>query len=224
MDYHLCLIQKDGARHYLGPRITVNAPSPVTPGDLPPDLTVSACGELLARVVGWEYFKGFIAPHSIGVEIGVDHGDGADRLLERNPSKLYLVDPWLSWDGDPWYSNEQSEMDARHQAVVDRFADDSRVSIQRHKSHDFLISLPDVSVDWVFIDGDHTTDGVYDDLVQSFRVVRPGGYIAGDDMYGCKLWEKQVKAGYKKFLDEYGAKVEVVWDQYDPFILRKKVA
>ena len=42
-----------------------------------------------------EYVSSFIKPGAVGAEIGVNHGVFAYHvLLRKNPSKLYLIDPW----------------------------------------------------------------------------------------------------------------------------------
>jgi len=41
----------------------------------------------------------------------------------------------------------------------------------------------DDSLDFVFIDGDHTYNGVKRDIISWFRKVKPGGYLCGNDIF-----------------------------------------
>ena len=43
--------------------------------------------------------------------------------------------------------------------------------------------IPDASLDFVYIDGDHSFDFVMLDLILWARKVRPGGMISGHDYY-----------------------------------------
>ncbi len=221
MKYALCLIQDLGVRHYVGPILSTIPARPLRPEEVPLAQFGPQIAELVARAIGWEYLKTLIPPKSVGVEVGVDMGDGAARWLETNPSKLHLVDPWVRSDLDTWYTSEQEVMDSRFTVVTERFMFEPRVEIHRATSHDFFQTLPDNSVDWVYIDGDHSTEGAYSDLVDSYRVVKPGGIIAGDDMHGCQQWAARVRVAYERFCSEHTGEIEIVWDQYAPFIIRK---
>ncbi len=125
-----------------------------------------------------------------GAEIGVWKGDFSERLLaEISPSRLHLIDPWKfqSEFPDRMYggtvAKEQRDMDAIHDAVASRFSNDSRVQIHRGTSEEILRDFPEKSLDFVYIDGNHYFEYVNQDLELSLRVVRPGGFIAGDDYH-----------------------------------------
>lgn len=134
-----------------------------------------------------------IPKHKIGMEIGTWKGEFAYHLLNTcNPTKLYLVDPWLfqpnSEDNKESYTNRwyggsqaksQQDMDSIYQNVCKIFRNDSRIHILRCKSSD--IDIEKNSIDWVYIDGNHSYDFVYKDLKISFDLLKDDGYIIGDD-------------------------------------------
>lgn len=151
----------------------------------------------------------YLSPGSIGAEVGVHLGDFSALILETvRPSLLHLIDPWLyrheSQYVAAWYggiATGQSEMDLRHESVCDRFVGqirDGQVVVHRAASGDMLGKLPDASLDWIYIDGDHLYDKVRADLSLSFRKVRAGGLVIGDD-YGVEGWWKN---GVTKAVDE----------------------
>jgi hypothetical protein len=117
-----------------------------------------------------------------GVEIGVKEGDYSEVLLRENP-KLHLrsVDPWLVRDG---YrdSRAQSVFDgyeAKARATLGRFGE--RSEIVKGFSVDVARSLPDASVDFVYIDGHHSFQAATNDIAEWLPKIRPGGIISGHD-------------------------------------------
>ena len=136
--------------------------------------------------------------NAIGAEIGVFAGDFSEILLRRAiPSKLHLVDPWISVPDEAYrdalYSGnrlDQAGMDQLHQSVVNRFRKEIEVEtvvIHRERSEEALKALPDGQLDWIYLDGDHTFPVVLSDLRLAREKVRRGGYISGDD-YGIGGW------------------------------------
>jgi len=136
-------------------------------------------------------------------EIGVHIGDFSAVILDAvEPARLHLIDPW-HYEGDEQYKESfyggaggksQTAMDRRHKRVCDRFAaqiERGQVEVHRAFSTDALAAMPDDSLDWVYIDGNH--------LRLALRKTRPGGYITGDD-YGPGGWWK---GGVKRAVDEF---------------------
>lgn len=131
---------------------------------------------------------------SIGVEVGVWRGDFSRVILRAvDPSRLHLVDPWQFDPERPeaWYGGaqvtSQREMDAIYQKVMDRFRPEERVSVHRKSSTEVARSLADDELDWVYLDGDHSYEGVRTDLQNWLPKLRCGGLLCGDD-YGVAGW------------------------------------
>jgi hypothetical protein len=105
------------------------------------------------------------------VEIGVAAGDFSASILEvTQPVRLYLIDPW-----------ESGRYKDLHKGVMARFSGDSRVSILRGYSTERAADIPDGSLDWAYVDGDHSFKGVSTDLALLLPKMKPNGIIAGDD-------------------------------------------
>lgn len=77
--------------------------------------------------------------------------------------------------------------------VARQFA--NQATIVRNRSLHAARSMQDRSVDLVFLDGDHSYEGVKEDWHEWLPKVRPGGWMAGHD-YGDKRF------GVKKAIDE----------------------
>jgi hypothetical protein len=111
-------------------------------------------------------------PYGVGAEIGVAFGDFSEKLLPR-ASKLYLIDAWVGERYEPG-----------RKMVADRFAAEvaqGRVVIKRAKSVDALKRLPNHSLDWIYVDSDHSLPTTRAELKLALAKVKPDGVIAGDD-------------------------------------------
>lgn len=133
-------------------------------------------GRLLARMP-----KGMRA-----AEIGVWEGNFSARILEAcAPSELHLIDPWLYMPefGNTGFGRKKNEhlMEEKYRSVAARFAADPRVTIHRATSESALSAMPDGSLDWVYIDGNHNEPFIGNDIALCLRKVRADGVIAGDD-------------------------------------------
>ncbi len=140
--------------------------------------------------------------HGHGAEIGVWEGKFTDEILEvTQPEVLHLIDPW---EYMPEFSNtgfgrkrNADRMGEMYEMVRAKFADEPRVRIHRATSEAALGALPDGSLDWVYIDGNHNEPFVSHDLALARRKVRDGGVIAGDDYF----WNKDKGAPVKTAVD-----------------------
>jgi hypothetical protein len=154
------------------------------------------------------------------VEIGVWRGDFSQQILEvTRPRRLVLIDPWQYVPGTNWYGRigSQERMDALHEFVANRFNGHGQVEIVRARSADAASAFPDGSLDWVYVDGDHSYEGARDDLRTYAAKVRPGGLLAGDD-YRDVAGRDGVKRAVDEFLQE--KRGELVLIRRDQFVLR----
>eukprot|EP00928_Gymnodinium_smaydae_P089521 TRINITY_DN7347_c0_g2_i1.p1 TRINITY_DN7347_c0_g2~~TRINITY_DN7347_c0_g2_i1.p1 ORF type:complete len:624 (-),score=134.49 TRINITY_DN7347_c0_g2_i1:354-2225(-) len=107
------------------------------------------------------------------VEIGVRHGRTSVELLHRFPLlELTGVDPYEGNDGTAtWVAGRLSAFGPRAKLV-------------RAKSHEVALSeVVNGPLDLLFIDGDHRFEAVVRDMNRWEPLVRPGGVIAGHDMF-----------------------------------------
>jgi predicted O-methyltransferase YrrM len=110
-----------------------------------------------------------------GAEIGVDRGRFSEFMLQ-NMTDLHLlcVDPWY------WKLRGRS----RYESTVRRLEPfGERATIIRKMSMDALVDVKDGSLDFVYVDGDHTFDFVMSDIIWWARKVRLGGVVAAHDYY-----------------------------------------
>lgn len=76
-----------------------------------------------------------------------------------------------------------------------------------------------IRFDFIYVDGDHREESVYNDAVGSFEVLNDGGYILFDDY----LWKTTgIKSGIDRFLKNYNSKIKIILINYQVLIQRIK--
>ncbi len=121
----------------------------------------------------------------IGVEVGVAAGDHIHRLLsDTKIEKIWGVDPYVldSWDLSGYIDmdNQYGGFDNFYSLVSNRLSSHGdRVELIRMTSVEAAKKFKDNSLDFVYIDGDHTD--IQSDVDAWESKVKPGGYIMGHD-------------------------------------------
>lgn len=121
----------------------------------------------------------------VGAEIGTDQGEYAEVLCKKVPDlRLVCIDPWKAEAYEPGYqpeSNEKQEyFDKRFNEAVARVTDYG-CAVWRKTSMEALKDIPDNSLDFVYIDGNHDFLNVAQDIHYWTKKVRPGGIVSGHD-------------------------------------------
>lgn len=150
----------------------------------------------------------------IGAELGVAFGGHAESLLKvASVEKLYGVDPYLHIAAyeDPM-NLPQDEFDQVYEFVMERLAPfGGRYAHQRKKSCEAVDDLPEL--DFIYVDADHSYEGVWRDLCGWYGKVRVGGIIGGHD-YGHANFPG-VKQAVDQFFRRFGLSIhqenEGVW-------------
>jgi len=167
---------------------------------------------------------------SICAEIGSWKGDFSKRIIDNtNPKKLYLVDPYIFVSNykDAWYggvSGSQDKMDEVYNSVVVRFKNEienNTLEIKRNFSTEALATFHDNSLDWVYIDGNHTNEFVLHDLNISWNKVKVGGFITGDDYNLVGWWEDGVTKAVDEFIKLKEASIGKFYIKGTQFIIEK---
>ena len=132
----------------------------------------------------WDKYKQPLK-HLTGAEIGVYKGDNAKEILDfLNIEHLVLVDPWKGYDD---YCTETGEDDSAYEnyykEVKNKFSNNPKVRIIRDTSVNAAKMFDNEYFDFVYLDGDHTYEGVTKDLESWYPKLKKFGVMCGDD-YG----------------------------------------
>lgn len=118
-------------------------------------------------------------------EVGVWTGAFAKAMLERCPGvdRYVMIDPWarLSDWNKPLNVDQQRFDDVYAEAMANTDFARERRTVLRGRTKDVAAMIPDASLDFAYIDGDHTLRGVTIDLTRMLPKVRAGGLLGGDD-------------------------------------------
>jgi predicted O-methyltransferase YrrM len=115
-------------------------------------------------------------------EVGTFGGHFAyDVMAVCNPQKLYCVDPYAVYDGfkDALNNNKLDAVFEEAKQRLSPFGD--KVEFLRMYSEEAAKQIPDNSLDFVYIDGNHAYKYALQDFECWFPKVRDGGLICGDD-------------------------------------------
>lgn len=160
----------------------------------------------------------------IGVEVGVDKGDFSAAILENTSiEKMYCVDPWINDFGSdhrPGYFDKSGEVRMKQAyEKLKPFIENGRAELVRATGLESGKFLPN-DCQYIFIDGDHSLSGIYDDIYTWTPKVQIGGIISGHDFKngpnsGMKdYWGNQmdfaVKYVVEYYCNRYGYKLNTV--------------
>jgi hypothetical protein len=119
------------------------------------------------------------------LEIGIFKGDFF-KFIEKecNPAKLDGVDIFSGTciSGDQDGNNVvTANLNLEYLKLLEQYKDNSKCKLYKNHSTKFLNSVDDETYDIIYIDGDHSYEGVKNDLELSFKKIKNGGYIMGHD-------------------------------------------
>ncbi len=119
----------------------------------------------------------------LGAELGVKEGRTTEYLA-KNGVAMIAVDLWAPQPGNDVKDLGESYEDWDHEVYLKRFWRNTRgcdVSILRMTTEKAAKHVRDGSLDFVFIDADHTYEGVKADIKDWSPKVRDGGAVIGHD-------------------------------------------
>ena len=147
----------------------------------------------------------------IGLEVGTFCGDSATAILNQIPNckMLCTIDPWEHRDGAEFEAGELQPYHDKNRALAEsrlaQFGERIRV-MPVHSTEAVRILLeemPGIKFDFVWIDGDHSEQGITTDLELFDGMIKEGGLIGGHDYGQChplteiilKKYDKELNSG-----------------------------
>lgn len=158
------------------------------------------------RMEGWlrkDLYKHFAKlGFKRGCEVGVFRGRNAREMFRQIPGlKLIGVE-----------ANADQPSSTRHKTVP-RYERNRRSMLSRTRGRDFTLiekfsdiavqEIPYNSLDFVYIDGDHSYDYVMTDIILYARRVKPGGIISGHDYASPGEYRHKYDINVREAVDDY---------------------
>jgi predicted O-methyltransferase YrrM len=149
------------------------------------------------------------------IEVGSYEGSSAywimANMLRSPESRLYCID---AWEGDG--AQARYELFMRN---IDELPARGQIEVMRDWSHKALLKLlqDGVRADLLYIDGSHAAPDVLRDMVLGFELVKPGGFMIGDDYlwadprFGGQHVLGRPKVAIDAFTTIYGDKLKIVF-------------
>jgi len=135
----------------------------------------------MSREARREYIEKLIHKYgwTQGAEIGCLVGWTHFYLLDQVPElHMYAVDSWKDKSGSCTYP-KQIENRAEFYERASNYGD--RCTILEMDSLEAAIHVPDESLDFIFIDGDHSYNGCRRDIIHWYQKIKNTGWIIGHD-------------------------------------------
>jgi predicted O-methyltransferase YrrM len=175
----------------------------------------------------------FLPKHGKVAEIGVAEGNFSTEILTKTqPSELHLIDPWEHQTREDYQTDQnnftQDIQDERYISVKSKFSNHIRsgqVHLHRKYSQDCTSHFPDRSLDWIYIDGLHSYEGVKNDLENYHKKVKEDGLILGDD-YTNHSAAQHMQFGVVQAVNEFVQQnayhlILMTWESYPTFVMTK---
>lgn len=167
-----------------------------------------------------------------GVELGTHRGEFARVLLSTWPGILHCVDPWsvppgyeaqaafLRRDVQGASGEAQEARDEDFRAARHALADfGSRAQFWRKASAEAAPYFRPGSLDFVYVDADHSQEAVADDLRLWWPRLRAGGVLAGHD-FMCPgpidapdNWGREIQPAVLGFARRHGVDVLLIMEE-----------
>ena len=144
-----------------------------------------------------------------GAEIGVRMGEHAKDMFDCNPDlELFLVDTW-----EAYARITQEKQDRYYRRCLSNMIG-YKATILKMTSMEALKEVPDESLDFVYIDGNHEFDYAMMDLIMWSKKVRPGGIVAGHDYYA--FYQSGIVAAVNTYTYAHGINMWYVTKELEP--------
>lgn len=152
-----------------------------------PSSLLTAC-----RVVSNRYeLLNYLPKGGVVAEVGTDQGAFAARIMDTcAPSSLHLFELDLA------RLKPENVSEAVNEGRCHLVAGDSATNLQRYP-HDYF--------DWIYIDGDHSYEGVKRDTEAAAPRVKPGGYLVFND-YNVWSVTSMRRCGVARAVNEFAAR------------------
>lgn len=165
------------------------------------------------------------------VEIGVCEGNFSQEIITRNnPGKLHLIDPWEHQEREDYQADvnnvANNQQESRFRYVSKRFKSQvamGQVIIHRDYSTNVAQQFADRSLDWIFIDGLHSYEGVKADLESYQNKIQDDGFILGHDFTnhpGAQSMNFGVIEAVNEFVKDTNFQLLLMtWENFPSYVL-----
>lgn len=117
------------------------------------------------------------------IEIGVEWGGFTDLYypqLSKN-AHLWLLDLWQTEGNDFYFSTLQGQVEKGYDRVQKLYGTKDNVTLVKGSSFENHEEFPDNFFDWIYIDADHSYNGIKTNIEKWYPKLKKGGIFSGHD-------------------------------------------
>jgi len=142
----------------------------------------------------------------VGAEIGVCLAASTEHFMKNVPNivKYYAIDSYptyIDWNGADFNEERQSLMKQYAFDALQPYKD--KIEFVYKDSVEFAQTIGDETLDFIFIDGDHSYEGFLKDLQTYFTKIKVGGIVSGDD-----ITLNAINEGLKEFFKDKNVEIK----------------
>lgn len=147
-----------------------------------------------------EFFKEM--GYNIGAEIGVYKGEFTKLFCDAG-LKMYAIDPWHAYSSSGRTHKRQERQDFLYGHASRLLSRCNDCTVIRKTSMDAVKDFKDGSLDFVYIDGNHSFKYIAEDIYEWSFKVRKGGIVSGHDYYCTSPGANNVICHVSVIVDAY---------------------
>ena len=136
-----------------------------------------------------------------GVEVGVYKGEFTEKFCKAG-LKMYAVDPWEPYVGAGRTQQAKDRQDFLY-GHAGRLLAPYDCELIRKTSSVAVQDFKDESLDFAYIDGDHSFKYIAEDICEWEKKVRKGGVVSGHDYFNTDPAASNVICHVKAVVDAY---------------------
>ena len=145
-----------------------------------------------------------------GLELGVNVGSNLVYFLEELPNikNLIAIDPFIPYDDGPGgFVSEEIINKVKSCFIRNIQPFNDKVTFINKTSDSAVFDVEDESLDYIFIDGDHSFEAVKNDIFNYYSKVKKGGIFAGHDWsWGA---DRAVQRALQEFVTVNNLSIEI---------------
>ena len=150
-----------------------------------------------------------------GAEVGVELGRYAQVLCKANPGvKLYCIDSWE--DYEEYLEKKNKDNHSKYHEITKRRLKVYNCEIVKKPSMNAVKDFARDSLDFVYIDGNHSYDYVLEDITEWSKIVRKKGIVAGHDYMDTKMMHLDVVKAVDLYVKENNKTLFLLTRQHGP--------
>lgn len=118
------------------------------------------------------------------IEIGVEFGGFTDLYYDHITSiggHIWLLDLWSTEGNDFFFSTRDGQVEKGHQQILKKYGDKKNVTLIKGSSFEKHSTFDDNFFDWIYIDADHSYNGIKTNIEKWFPKLKVGGVFSGHD-------------------------------------------